>query len=66
MPALVTKEIFNKLTKCFDKDLFNACARKIIDDLRQTEQMSIEERISKITTILSTFQNPEKETVLTP
>ena len=68
IPQSITKERFNTLIKCFDKDLFNACAKKINDELRQTEDnnLSIEQRIIKITALLATFQNPSKETVLTP
>ena len=66
MPPTVTKERFNELAKCFKEDLFNACARKILLCLKNAQESPIKERIIKITNLFNTFQNPEKEIVLTP
>ncbi|MBP5783323.1 hypothetical protein J6W32_01745 [bacterium] len=66
MPPSVTKERFNELAKCFKEDLFNACARKILLDLKNASSLSIKDRIVALTNLFNTFQNPEKEIVLTP
>ena len=66
MPLSVTKNSFNELAKCFKEDLFNACARKILLDLKNAQELPIQKRIIAITNLFNTFQNPEKEIVLTP
>lgn len=66
MPPSVTKERFNELAKCFKEDLFNACARKILLDLKNASLLPIKDRIVALTNLFNTFQNPEKEIVLTP
>ena len=66
MPPSVTKNRFNELAKCFKEDLFNACARKILLDLKNAQELPIKDRIIAITNLFNSFQNPEKETILTP
>ena len=66
-PHVVTKEYFNsKLKKYYDPEVFAASGRKIRDLARAADGRPIEERIERITSILGTFRNPDKETVLTP
>jgi superfamily II DNA or RNA helicase len=66
MPKGVTKIEFEKFKKYYDPDVFRAAGKRIRAMARTADNMSIEERISRITTIFSTFRNPDKETVLTP
>lgn len=66
-PYKVTKEYFNnKLKKYYDPEVFAASGRKIRDLARAADGKPIEERIERITSVLGTFRNPDKETVLTP
>ncbi len=66
MPKGVTKEVFEGFKKYYEPDVFRAAGKKIRAMARVADTLSIEERISRITTIFSTFRNPDKETVLTP
>lgn len=66
MPKGVNKEIFENFKKYYEPDVFRAAGKRIRAMARETDNLSVEERISKITTIFSTFRNPDKETVLTP
>lgn len=66
MPARVTKEQFEKFKKYYDPEIFSAAGKRIRELTRAADNLSIEERISRITSIFSTFRNPDKETVLTP
>lgn len=66
MPKGVTKAVFEKFKRYYDKDIFQAAGKRIRDLARAADAFSIEERIEHITNIFSTFRNPDKETVLTP
>jgi hypothetical protein len=66
MPKGVTKETFLKFKKYYEPDVFRAAGRRIRALARAADQLSIEERIERITHVFSTFRNPDKETVLTP
>jgi hypothetical protein len=66
MPAGVTKEVFNNFKKYYESDVFRAAGKRIRAMARAADNLSIEERIARITTIFSMFRNPDKETILTP
>lgn len=66
MPKGVTKETFLKFKKYYEPDVFRAAGRRIRALARAADQLTIEERIERITHIFGTFRNPDKETVLTP
>jgi len=66
MPKGVTKQVFENFKKYYEPDVFRAAGKKIRAMARAADSLTIEERISRITTIFSTFRNPDKETVLTP
>ncbi|MGM9845930.1 MAG: Eco57I restriction-modification methylase domain-containing protein [Muribaculaceae bacterium] len=66
MPRGVTKQKFNAFRKYYDRDIFAAAAKRIRNMVRSADNLSIEQRIERITQIFATFRNPDKETVLTP
>lgn len=66
MPKGVTKDVFENFKKYYEPDVFRAAGKRIRAMARAADHLSIEERIARITTIFSTFRNPDKETVLTP
>jgi hypothetical protein len=66
MPKGVTKEIFGEFKSYYDQDIFAAAGKRIRAMARAADNLTIEERIERITTIFATFRNPDKETVLTP
>ncbi|MBT5419325.1 MAG: DEAD/DEAH box helicase, partial [Candidatus Cloacimonetes bacterium] len=66
MPKGVTKETFNIFKKYYEPDVFRAAGKRIRAMARAADQLTIEERIERITSIFDTFRNPDKETVLTP
>lgn len=66
MPQGVTKEIFNGFKKYYEPEIFRASAKRIREQVLSADNLTIEERIERITTLFSTFRNPDKETVLTP
>ena len=66
MPRGFTKEMFNLLKDCFDRNIFTGAAKRIRAMVKEADNLSIEDRIAKIATIFSYFHNPDKETVLTP
>jgi superfamily II DNA or RNA helicase len=66
MPSGVTKEIFKKFSKYYDKDIFIAASRRIRYIAKNADDLDPLDRINKISNLLSTFRNPDKETVLTP
>ena len=66
MPKGVTKEIFKKFSKYYDKDVFIASTYRIRALAKSADDYEPTERIKKIAAIFSTFRNPDKETVLTP
>ena len=66
MPQGVTKQHFNHFKKYYDPDIFSAAAKRIRAMARAADRLSEEQRIQRITSIFSSFRNPDKETVLTP
>lgn len=66
MPTGVTKEIFKKFSKYYDKDMFISCSRRIRYISKTADELEPMERVLKIAQLFSTFKNPDKETVLTP
>ena len=66
MPKGISKEDFNKISKCFNATRFEEAGKKYRALTREADFMHIDERIRQITEIFSYFRNPDKETVLTP
>ena len=66
MPKGVTKEVFNKFSKYYDKDIFVAASRRIRLIAKSADELEPTERVNKIASLFATFKNPDKETVLTP
>ena len=66
MPAGVTKDDFARFKRYYDPEVFSAAGRRIRQLARSADKFTIEERISRLTALFSTFRNPDKETVLTP
>ena len=66
MPAGVTKADFARFKRYYDPEVFSAAGRRIRQLARSADKFTIEERISRLTALFSTFRNPDKETVLTP
>lgn len=66
MPKDVTKELFSKFLKYYDKDVFIAAGKRIRNTVKSADELEPTERIKKITELFSYFKNPDKETVLTP
>lgn len=66
MPNGVTKELWRKFIKYYDKDIFIEAGLKIRRKAKAADEAkTIKERIIKITEIFNTFKNPDKETILT-
>lgn len=66
MPKGVTKKVFDNFKKYYEPDVFRAAGKRIRAMARAADSLNVEERITRITSIFSTFRNPDKETVLTP
>lgn len=66
MPKGVYKQTFNSFKKYYDPEIFCAAGKRIRAMAKAADALDIEERIERITSIFSTFRNPDKETVLTP
>lgn len=66
MPNGVSKELFKKFSKYYDKDIFIAASRRIRFIAKTADELEPTERVQKIASLFSTFKNPDKETVLTP
>lgn len=66
MPKGVTKDLFAKFGKYYDKDVFIASTYRIRAIAKSADELEPTERIIKIAQLFSTFRNPDKETVLTP
>lgn len=66
MPKGVTKDLFVKFGKYYDKDVFIASTYRIRAIAKSADELEPTERIIKIAQLFSTFRNPDKETVLTP
>ena len=66
MPKDVTKSLFKKFTRYYDKDIFVAAGKRIRQLAKAADELPPTERVQKIAKLFSTFKNPDKETVLTP
>ena len=66
MPKGVTREMFQKFSKYYDKDIFVAAGRRIRAISKSADELPPTERVQKIASLFGTFKNPDKETVLTP
>lgn len=66
MPRGVTKLVFSHFRKYYDRDIFIESGRRIRALAEAADNMTVEQRIARITRIFDTFRNPDKETVLTP
>ena len=66
MPKGVTKDTFKRFKKYYEPDVFRAAGRRIRAMARAADDLTIEQRIERITHIFGSFRNPDKETVLTP
>lgn len=66
MPKGFTKEKWAKVSKFFNKTIFEGSCKEIIDRVRAMDSISPLERVRAIAELFATFKNPDKETVLTP
>ena len=66
MPKGVTKAVFNKFKKYYDRDIFIAAGKQIRAKLKGADDLDPTDRVMRIAEIFSSFKNPDKETVLTP
>jgi len=66
MPDGVSKEIFKKFIKYYDKEVFIAAGHKIRNTVKGADTLLPMERVKQIGMLFSYFKNPDKETVLTP
>ena len=66
MPQGVSKVVFNKFKKYYDRDIFIAAGKQIRAKLKGADALEPTERVKRIAEIFSSFKNPDKETVLTP
>ena len=66
MPQGVTKAVFNKFKKYYDRDIFIAAGKQIRAKLKGADSLEPTERVKRIAEIFSSFKNTDKETVLTP
>ena len=66
MPKGVTKSTFKKFKRYYEPDVFRAAGKRIRAVARATDNLTIDQRIERITAIFGRFKNPDKETVLTP
>lgn len=66
MPKGVTKALFRKFIKYYDKDVFVAAAKEIRLKAKVADGLLPTDRVQQIALIHSKFKNPDKETVLTP
>ena len=66
MPDKVTKDLFQKFTKYYDRDVFIAAGKEIRRLSKKADAMLPTQRVQSVTKLFSYFKNPDKETVLTP
>ena len=66
MPNGVTKALFKKFIRYYDKEVFVAAARRIRATVKYADTLSPTERVKKLAQLFLCFKNPDKETVLTP
>lgn len=62
----LTKDEFNDFKRYYDPDIFSAAGKRIRQVVRAADNLTIEERIERISSLFAMFRNPDKETVLTP
>lgn len=65
MPKGVSRELFKKLSKFYNADVFKDAGVRIRQLALEADSMKVEERIARIAQIFKWFKNPDKETVLT-
>lgn len=66
MPNGFEKDQFDEIKDLFSEEVFLEAGKRIRALARAADDMDVEERIDRISTIFSYFRNPDKETVLTP
>ena len=66
MPKGATKPYFEKIKHVYNDSMFKKAGTMIREMARETDEMHIVDRITKIAQIFNYFKNPDKETVLTP
>lgn len=66
MPKGVNKALFLRFIKYYDPQVFLEAGQIIRQKVKELDNADPLERIDKLTDILGTFHNPDKETVLTP
>lgn len=66
MPTGVSKKIFTKFTKYYDRDVFIAAGKRIRRLAAAADRETPTRRVIQIAEIFRHFKNPDKETVLTP
>lgn len=67
MPLGITKSIYHRFSKYYDKDIFSCSVNRIRAMARQADcQQTIEGRIDLLRRIFDCFRDPDKENVLTP
>lgn len=66
MPKGVNKALFLRFIKYYDPQVFLEAGQIIRQKVKELDNADPIERIEKLTAILGTFHNPDKETVLTP
>lgn len=66
MPTGVTKDIYKKFSKYYERDVFVAAGRQIRNMALAADELSPDDRVKKIAAQFAMFKNPDKETVLTP
>lgn len=66
MPAGLDKDKFRGFIKYYDEEVFNGVTKSIRAKAFDCDSLLPTERVEAISSIFSTFKNPDKETVLTP
>lgn len=66
MPKGVSREMFRKLSKFYNPDVFRDAGVRIRQLALEADNFKVEDRIARIAQIFKWFKNPDKETVLTP
>lgn len=66
MPKGVTKKVFAKFIKYYDRDVFIAAGKRIRRLAAAADKETPTRRVQQIAEIFRHFKNPDKETVLTP
>ena len=66
MPRGIDKEVFKQFIPYFDRDAFIGAGKEIRQRIKRADRMEPTTRTRFMTSLFSTFKNPDKETVLTP